>query len=50
MKIIGRASAINLELDAGGIVNVFTTTAIAVPFDQDNVEVVDNDGNHKIFN
>ena len=47
MKIIGRASAVNLELDAGGIVNVFTTAAIAVPFDQTNVEVVDNDGHHK---
>ena len=47
MKIIGRASAVNLELDAGGIVNVFTTAAIAVPFDQTNVEVVDNDGHHR---
>ena len=49
MKIIGRPSAINFELDTGGIMDVFTTTAVAVPFDQTDVKIVDNDGHHSFL-
>ena len=49
MKIIGRPSAINFELDTGEIMDVFTTAAIAVPFDQTDVKIVDNDGHHSFL-